>query len=144
MLVCSIGARFSDDPKVFNTEDSVQTPGWKWFEQVVGIQKLQLSPPSLYNVQSYAVNILPDFFITASWFVDVPLKLMAQYLGVASSGNACWTLVGIGLRLSQDVGAHRRSPRNRLPAEDELWKRAFWYGCPCSTGTLLTIFLGCY
>ncbi len=69
---------------------------------------------------------------------------MAQYLGAASSSNACWTLVGIGLRLSQDVGAHRRTPRNHLPAEDELWKRAFWYGCPPLTGILLTIFLGCY
>jgi hypothetical protein len=36
-------------------------------------------------------------------------------------------MVGVGLRLAQDVGAHRRrSPNARPTVEDELWKRAFW------------------
>jgi hypothetical protein len=36
-------------------------------------------------------------------------------------------MVGIGIRLSQDVGAHRKKVYNRKPTvEDELWKRAFW------------------
>ena len=33
--------------------------------------------------------------------------------------------MGIGICLAQDVGANRR--RHTLTAEDEQWKRAFWY-----------------
>jgi hypothetical protein len=37
-------------------------------------------------------------------------------------------MVGIGLRLAQDVGAHRRRSHHGPPTvEDELVKRAFWY-----------------
>lgn len=36
-------------------------------------------------------------------------------------------MVGIGIRLAQDVGAHRRKANtHKLSVEDELWKRAFW------------------
>jgi hypothetical protein len=36
-------------------------------------------------------------------------------------------MVGIGLRLAQDVGAHRRRSHHGPPTvEDELSKRAFW------------------
>ncbi|GAV99360.1 hypothetical protein LENED_000811 [Lentinula edodes] len=31
-----------------------------------------------------------------------------------------------GIRLAQDVGAHRRKPTKPLTVENELWKRAFW------------------
>ena len=44
-----------------------------------------------------------------------------------SSPQACWNIVGIGLRLIQDVGAHRRKVYQRkLTVSDELWKRAIW------------------
>lgn len=36
-------------------------------------------------------------------------------------------MVGIGIRLAQDVGAHRRKVYNTpVSVESELWKRAFW------------------
>lgn len=36
-------------------------------------------------------------------------------------------MVGIGIRLAQEVGAHRRKPPgNKHTVEDELWNRAFW------------------
>lgn len=36
-------------------------------------------------------------------------------------------MAGIGVRLAQDVGAHRRKVYNApLSVESELWKRAFW------------------
>jgi hypothetical protein len=45
-----------------------------------------------------------------------------------SAPQACWTIVGIGIRLAQDVGAHRRKAYGHKPTvEEELWKRAFWY-----------------
>lgn len=37
-------------------------------------------------------------------------------------------MVGVGIRLAQDVGAHRkRKTKDPMTVEDELWKRAFWY-----------------
>ncbi|KAJ6572269.1 hypothetical protein B0H19DRAFT_1133148 [Mycena capillaripes] len=40
----------------------------------------------------------------------------------------CWALVGIGLRMAYDVGAHRRirSNHGEDPVEAELYKRVFW------------------
>lgn len=40
-------------------------------------------------------------------------------------------MIGIGIRLGQDVGAHRRKQYNPATAaatavEDEQWKRVFW------------------
>jgi hypothetical protein len=37
-------------------------------------------------------------------------------------------MVGIGVRMAQDVGAHRRKmyTTTDIAIEDELWKRAFW------------------
>ena len=41
--------------------------------------------------------------------------------------QSCWTLAGIGIRLAQDVGVHRRKVHGHtLTIDDELWKRAFW------------------
>ena len=37
-------------------------------------------------------------------------------------------MVGFGIRLAQDVGVHRRKVHQHVPtAEDEQWKRGFWY-----------------
>ena len=55
------------------------------------------------------------------------LQLAGSYLIGSSSPQACWNVVGIGLRLIQDVGAHRKKMYSPNPTViDELWKRAFW------------------
>lgn len=36
-----------------------------------------------------------------------------------------WALVGIGIRMAQEVGAHRRQTGSHT-VEAELWRRAFW------------------
>ena len=47
-------------------------------------------------------------------------------------------MVGIGVRLAQDVGAHRKGAQSRRPTvEDEMWKRAFW--CVYSSRNLFSI-----
>ena len=44
-----------------------------------------------------------------------------------SCNYAAWSLSGIGLRLAQDVGAHRKKVYgNPISPEDESWKRTFW------------------
>lgn len=39
-------------------------------------------------------------------------------------GHSCWADLGLGIRLAQDMGAHRRRGHT---TQDELWTRAFWY-----------------
>ena len=60
LLVCAIGARFSDDPRViFDAENSFQTAGWKWFTRVQSVRKsFDLKEPRLYDVQVPTVSVL--------------------------------------------------------------------------------------
>ena len=38
-----------------------------------------------------------------------------------------WTVISVGLRKVQDIGAHRKKVYRAEPnIDDELWKRAFW------------------
>ncbi|CDO71787.1 hypothetical protein BN946_scf184939.g11 [Trametes cinnabarina] len=108
LLVCANGARFTDDPRVLldGTNDT-QSAGWKWFQQVQMVRKSLLAPPRLYDLQIYA--------------------LTASFLQGTSAPQACWTIIGIGIRMAQDVGAHRKKVYSAKPTmEEELWRRAFW------------------
>ncbi|CAA7262248.1 unnamed protein product [Cyclocybe aegerita] len=106
LLVCSNGARFSSDPRARSDgEDSQLAAGWKWYNQVETGKTSLLSLPSLYDIQ---VACLRMVFIQNS-----------------TSPMVVWPLLGMAIRLAQDVGAHRR--KSTTPTvEDELWKRAFW------------------
>ncbi|KAG6334450.1 hypothetical protein ID866_4639 [Astraeus odoratus] len=107
LLVCANGSRYSDDTSVLLEGTSSHSAGWKYFEQVPVIRKTLLAPPTLEDLQVYCLS--------------------AVYLQGTSAPQACWTIVGIGIRLAQDVGAHRRKVYNStLTVEGELWKRAFW------------------
>ncbi|KIM80404.1 hypothetical protein PILCRDRAFT_789690 [Piloderma croceum F 1598] len=107
LLVCAIGSRYSTDPRVFIPEgNSDHTAGWKWFDQIQASRKPRLAPPSLYDLQKCCLAVL--------------------FLQGSSAPQACWTMVGVGIRMAQDVGAHRRQMYTSMTAGDELWKRAFW------------------
>ncbi|KAJ3553324.1 hypothetical protein NP233_g12670 [Leucocoprinus birnbaumii] len=72
------------------------------------VKKSFLNPPQLYDLQFYSLSVL--------------------FLQGSSAPQACWAMVGVGIRLAQDVGAHRKRKATDSPltVEDELWKRAFW------------------
>ena len=54
-------------------------------------------------------------------------QLTAGFLQGTSAPQACWTIIGIGVRMAQDVGAHRKKVYSSSPTvEEELWRRAFW------------------
>ena len=54
--------------------------------------------------------------------------MSVSFLQGSSSTNACWTMIGVGIRMAQDVGAHRKaSYTDTLTLEGELWKRTVWY-----------------
>ncbi|KAF8180962.1 fungal-specific transcription factor domain-containing protein [Mycena galopus ATCC 62051] len=118
LLVCAVASRWSNDPLVTSpsSPDGVGTHtadtgrlacGWGWFEQVPLVGNHLFGQATLYALQYYCLAV--------------------QFLEGSSAPQACWTLVGVGLRLAQDVGAHRRQSRVEKPTvESELWKRAFW------------------
>ncbi|KAJ7808136.1 fungal-specific transcription factor domain-containing protein [Mycena olivaceomarginata] len=79
--------------------------GREWFDQVPIVEDRFFERPTLYDLQYYCLAVI--------------------FLDGSAASQACWTLVGIGLRLAEDIGLHiRKSP---VPSvEDELYKRAFW------------------
>ncbi|GJE89783.1 Zn(II)2Cys6 transcription factor [Phanerochaete sordida] len=109
LLVCAIGARFSFDKRVLSEgTQNWHSAGWKWFIQVVQHRKgIMLRLPRLYDIQ-------------------IPC-LIYCYLHGSCVTQAAWAQIGYGLRLAQDMGAHRkRSYGNSPTIEGELMKRAFW------------------
>ncbi|KAJ7686320.1 fungal-specific transcription factor domain-containing protein [Mycena rosella] len=125
LLVCAIGSRFSDDPRVCGPEDEPLRCGWRYFDQLPHVIDHLFVPPTLYHLQYYCLAV---FFLEFS------------------TPTPCWTLIGLGIRLAQEVGAHRAKNLGSPPTvESELWKRAFWVivcydricssmlGRPCTT-----------
>ncbi|KAJ7141995.1 fungal-specific transcription factor domain-containing protein [Mycena filopes] len=105
LLVCAIAARFSDDLRVSPPGAEPLRCGWEYFDQLTLVLEL-FEPPTLYRLQ---------FYCLATMFLEY------------SSPSACWTVVGAGIRVAQDKGAHREKcfgPRPTL--EGELWRRNFW------------------
>lgn len=126
LLVCAIAARYSDDPRVFLADaNSEHSAGWKWFDQVQVVRRSMLAPPSLYDLQVYCVSkiLMRNYWAILTCIV----QLSVLFLQGSSAPQACWTMVGIGVRMAQDVGAHRRKMYTKgLTVDDELWKRAWW------------------
>ena len=58
LLVCSIAARSSNDPRVLlDGCDSVHSAGWKWFHQVQrSFQIISYETPRLYDLQTIIVS----------------------------------------------------------------------------------------
>ncbi|KAF5381235.1 hypothetical protein D9757_007851 [Collybiopsis confluens] len=109
LAVCAVGARFSNDPRVFEEGiPSEHSIGWKWIRQIQPLHQTFIDPPSIYDIQTFLVY--------------------SSFMACTSTPELCWILVSVGVRLLQDVGAHRKNQGNSKPtAETESWKRAFWY-----------------
>ncbi|KAJ7289428.1 fungal-specific transcription factor domain-containing protein [Mycena rebaudengoi] len=106
LLVCAIGSVYSEDPRTFNifAPPPYNTPGWQWYNQVELSGHLLHQPPTLYDLQSYCLSVV--------------------FLGDKVGVRACWRVVGSGVRLAQDMGAHRSRPT--ITPETEMIKRACW------------------
>ena len=65
-LVCALGSRHTDDPRVLlpGTSDSTSA-GWAWYDQVQLIRNAGLAPASIHDIQAHSVRFkqLP----TRSW-----------------------------------------------------------------------------
>ena len=57
LLVCALGARWSEDPRVILPgSNSTHSAGWEWFRQVQWVRRSLLSPPRLYDLQITCVS----------------------------------------------------------------------------------------
>ncbi|KAJ6477825.1 hypothetical protein C8R47DRAFT_1139572 [Mycena vitilis] len=101
LLVCALGSLYLFD---VSAQDR-QTLAWKWYDQVELCGHSLRQQPTLYDLQSYC--------------------LAARFLHCASNPRFAWTIVGFGLRLGEDIGAHRKS-EPPISVEKELEKRAMW------------------
>ncbi|THU80864.1 hypothetical protein K435DRAFT_844949 [Dendrothele bispora CBS 962.96] len=108
LAVCAVGARYSKDSRVFADESSPEfSAGWKYFRQIKMFPRNFMIVPSLYDLQLICIAVM--------------------FLQATSTPEACWTLVGCGIRLAQEVGANQRKSGVTRPTVDgELWKRVFW------------------
>ncbi|KAK0449695.1 fungal-specific transcription factor domain-containing protein, partial [Desarmillaria tabescens] len=108
LAVCAVASRYSDDPRVL-VRRNLKAVEWLevgessyWYEQGLSREWMRL----LCLIRNFA---LLGYFVLGS---SVP--------------HQAWVAVGIGLRIAQDAGAHRKRPGDRTKtAEGELWKRAF-------------------
>ncbi|KAF7358847.1 Zn(2)-C6 fungal-type domain-containing protein [Mycena sanguinolenta] len=75
--------------------------------------------------------------LACGWqFFNQRICLSIQFVE-GSAQQGAWTLVGIGIRMAQEMGVHRRQ-LGKHTLEAELWRRAFWvlvaYDRAVSTG----------
>ncbi|KAK0207606.1 fungal-specific transcription factor domain-containing protein [Armillaria fumosa] len=103
--VCAVASRHSDDPRVGPPAQA----GWEWYLQLRPIHLSRFSAPAtLWELQLY--------------------PLMVLFLYGTTTPEASFLIIGVGVRLAQDVGAHRKRVKTlkEWTTEDELWKRIFW------------------
>ncbi|KAE9393186.1 hypothetical protein BT96DRAFT_924228 [Gymnopus androsaceus JB14] len=108
LVMCAVGSLFSDDPRIFEENTtSEQSVGWKYIRQIQPLNCSFVEPASIYDIQMYVLYVL--------------------FMGPTTTPEISWILISVGVRLIQDVGAHRKQRSNSRPsAETESWKRAFW------------------
>ncbi|PFH53689.1 hypothetical protein AMATHDRAFT_73129 [Amanita thiersii Skay4041] len=109
LLVCALGSRYSNDPRVLiDDSNSTRSAGYKWFKQVNLARKSLIARASLHELQMLALAVL--------------------YCQATETPQGVWILLGMALRMAQEVGAHRRRSQKdgQTTVENELWKRVFW------------------
>ncbi|KAJ7747130.1 fungal-specific transcription factor domain-containing protein [Mycena maculata] len=105
LLICAVGSLYLTDPGL-SGEDR-ESLGWKYYNQVELCGHTLRQQPTLYDLQVYC--------------------LAAEFLHCTSNPRTCWSIVGFGLRLAQDIGAHRQKvPGSQATMEEELERRAVW------------------
>ncbi|KZV71397.1 hypothetical protein PENSPDRAFT_407414 [Peniophora sp. CONT] len=109
LLVCALGSLVSNDSRVVIQDDSHDwhSAGWAWFSQVHVMDRSFVCGEELYGLQIAA--------------------LATSYMARTCSPVLAWTFAGFGIRLAQNVGAHkRRAYMEAVTAEDEQYRRVTW------------------
>ncbi|KAE9392647.1 hypothetical protein BT96DRAFT_1000194 [Gymnopus androsaceus JB14] len=110
LAVCSLGSRYCKDPRtLYDGSQSERSAGWKYFQQIRLARAKLIQPVCLFEIQLYALSSL--------FLQPTPLSDITD------------SLIGMGIRSAQEVGAHRKQPLGKTHqkrVEQELWKRAYW------------------
>ncbi|KZV65400.1 hypothetical protein PENSPDRAFT_655777 [Peniophora sp. CONT] len=108
LCVCACASRLSDDTRCYmDGSQDRDSAGWRWFNQMRFVPNTAFNPMTVSDLQVYAIR--------------------SMFLLQASTLQAAWTMVGIGIRMGQDIGAHRRKLYSSGPTvAGEQQKRAFW------------------
>ncbi|KAJ7081016.1 fungal-specific transcription factor domain-containing protein, partial [Mycena epipterygia] len=105
LLVCALGSLYLKDPAV-PPHERVRL-GSRWYDQVQLCGHALRLRPTLYDLQAYS--------------------LASHWLICTSNPRFAWSIVGFGLRLAEDMAAHREKVNGPTTTRgDELEKRAFW------------------
>lgn len=129
LLVCGIGSKYTNDPRVLLDEerhstDTRHSAGMPWFTQFQ-IDANFLREPTLENIQAYCVCMTSYGKQTSA---DI-LQLAVLFLHGTSNAHATYPIISICIRMAQEAGAHRRwarGPGGNPTVVEELWKRAWW------------------
>ncbi|KAH7106913.1 fungal-specific transcription factor domain-containing protein [Auriculariales sp. MPI-PUGE-AT-0066] len=107
LMVCALGSRCISDPRVLADPSKLSSAGWAYYDMVQPMTIIGFRIPRLFDLQTHA--------------------LAAMFLWASSAPSAGQALVGLAIRMAQDVGAHQRIVyRDKPNLVDELWKRVFW------------------
>ncbi|KAF8315630.1 hypothetical protein DL93DRAFT_2033282, partial [Clavulina sp. PMI_390] len=107
LLVCAIGSRYCDDPRVYIKEIGTHSAGWRYFAQVRDLYPRPHTPNTLHDIQCYV--------------------MMSYFLQGTLAHHIAWTLIGTGIRIAQGIGIHRRKHgKGPISLQEEQEKRAFW------------------
>jgi hypothetical protein len=90
LVVCSLAARFTDDPKVLiNPTDPPQSAGWRWFNQIRYNPDWDIREPiSLHRTQMIAVrDELPFLRLIVPRLISWILRPSAQLLFPQRNSN---------------------------------------------------------
>lgn len=92
LLVCALGARFSDDPRVIpDVKNGISSAGMQWYSQVHVMKAPAVRKATLYDLQLYPVSLSAPFIHrTASSMMR--LSLVVSH--ISASGLCCPINVG--------------------------------------------------
>ena len=71
-----------------------------------------------------------DLLGSRSFHLVQALLLMGQYLQSTNTPHQCWVLVGLAIRIAQDLGLDLPQTSRRLEIHrDQEMARRIWHGC---------------
>ena len=91
---------------------------------------MNFAPAKIYDLQIYAVRTASPALCRQGCADELrsAVQLMALFLQGTTAPQSTWPVIGAGIRMALDVGAHRKKMYSPTPTvEEELWKRAYWY-----------------
>lgn len=108
-------------------DEEWHSAGWKWFKQVRFGRKALYAPPNVLDLQLSCVSLLLRSHKFGMNLIYFNSQLATMYLRGSSSPEASRWITGVGLRLAQDMGVHRKKSYSATPnVEEETMKRAWW------------------